>query len=116
MGNYFDADNLSHGFLMDKKGVFTTFDTPHAGNVPGSFQGTFPFGINTNGAITGWYTDDANVNHGFVRGKHGDLVEFDVPGAGTGAGQGPNVYSIAPNGTVTGFFFDANNVVHGFVR
>ena len=39
MGNYFDANNLSHGFLMDKKGVFTTFDTPHAGNVPGSSKG-----------------------------------------------------------------------------
>ena len=53
MGNYFDADNLSHGFLMERNGVFTTFDAPDAGNVPGSFQGTYPFGINTNGAITG---------------------------------------------------------------
>ncbi len=116
MGNYFDADNLSHGFLMDRNGAFTTIDAPDAGNVPGSFQGTYPFGINTNGAITGWYVDDANVNHGFVRDKHGALVEFDVPGAGTGPGQGPNVYSIAPNGAVTGFFLDPNNVVHGFVR
>jgi hypothetical protein len=116
MGNYFDADNLSHGFVLDKKGVFTTFDAPHAGNVPGSFQGTYPFGLNTNGAITGWYVDEANVNHGFVRDKHGALVEFDVPGAGTDPFQGPNVYSIAPNGAVTGFFLDPNNVVHGFVR
>ena len=36
MGNYFDADNLSHGFLLDKNGVFTTFDAPDAGTVPGS--------------------------------------------------------------------------------
>ena len=114
--NYFDADNLSHGFLMDKNGAFTTFDAPDAGNVPGSLQGTYPFGINTNGAITGWYVDEANVNHGFVRDKHGAIVEFDVPGAGTGPFQGPNVYSIAPNGAVTGFYFDSNNVVHGFVR
>ena len=116
MGNYLDADNVSHGFLRDKKGAITTFDAPDAGNVPGSFQGTYPFGINTNGAITGWYVDEANVNHGFVRDKHGELVEFDVPGAGTGPCQGPNVYSIAPNGAVTGFFFDPDNVVHGFVR
>jgi hypothetical protein len=116
MGNYFDADNLSHGFLRDRNGAFTTFDAPDAGNVPDSFQGTYPFGINTNGAITGWYVDEANVNHGFVRDKHGALVEFDVPGAGTGPFQGPNVYSIAPNGAVTGFFFDPDNVVHGFVR
>ena len=116
MGNYFDADTLSHGFLRDRNGVFTTFDAPDAGNVPGSFQGTYPFGINTNGAITGWYVDDANVNHGFVRDRHGAFVEFDVPGAGTGPFQGPNVYGIAPNGAVTGFFFDPDNVVHGFVR
>jgi hypothetical protein len=116
MGNYFDADNLSHGFLMDRTGAFTTFDAPDAGNVSGSFQGTYPFGINTSGAITGWYIDEANVNHGFVRDRHGALVEFDVPGAGTGPGQGPNVYSIAPNGALTGFFLDPDNVVRGFVR
>jgi hypothetical protein len=116
MGNYFDADTLSHGFLRDRNGVFTTFDAPDAGSVPGSLQGTYPFGINANGAITGWYVDDANVNHGFVRDRHGAIVQFDVPGAGTGPFQGPNVYGIAPNGAVTGFFLDPDNVVHGFVR
>ena len=74
MGDYFDADNVSHGFLMNKDGAFTTFDAPDAGNVPGSDQGTYPFGINTNGAITGWYVDEANVNHGFVRDRHGDSL------------------------------------------
>jgi hypothetical protein len=116
MGNYYDADNLSHGFVMDKHGAFTTFDAPDAGNVPGSLQGTYPFGINTSGAITGWYVDEANVNHGFVRDRHGALVEFDVPGAGTGPFQGVNAYSIAPNGAVAGFYLDPNNVGHGFVR
>ena len=56
--------------------------------VRASIQGTLPWGINTNGAITGWYVDNANVNHGFVRDKHGVLTEFDVPGAGTGPFQG----------------------------
>ena len=116
MGNYLDPDNVSHGFLRDRNGTITTFDAPDAGNVPGSLQGTYPFGINTNGAITGWYVDAADVSHGFVRNKHGELVEFDVPGAGTGPFQGPNAYSIAPNGAVTGFYFDPDNVVHGFVR
>ncbi len=112
MGNYVDADNLSHGFLMDRNGAFTTFDAPDAGTVPGLDDGTYPFGINANGATTGWYVDDADVNHGFVRDKHGAIVEFDVSGAGAGV----FVFSIAPNGAVTGYFFDANNVVHGFVR
>ena len=112
MGNYLDADNLSHGFLLDRNGAFTTFDAPDAGHVPGVDDGTYPFGINANGAITGWYVDDSDANHGFVRDKHGDIDEFDIPGAGAGV----FVWSIAPNGAVTGYFFDANNVVHGFVR
>ena len=112
MGNYLDADNVSHGFLMDRNGAFTTFDAPDAGHVPGVDDGTYPFGINANGAITGWYVDDSDANHGFVRDKHGDIDEFDIPGAGAGV----FVWSIAPNGAVTGYFFDANNVVHGFVR
>jgi hypothetical protein len=112
MGNYLDADNISHGFLRNGDGAFTTFDAPDAGHVPGVDDGTYPFGINANGAITGWYVDDSDANHGFVRDKHGAIVEFDVPGAGAGV----FVWSIAPNGGVTGYFFDANNVVHGFVR
>jgi hypothetical protein len=56
------------------------------------------------------------VFHGFVRDKHGAIVEFDAPGAGTAANQGTHVYSIAPNGAVTGFFLDADSVFHGFVR
>jgi hypothetical protein len=56
------------------------------------------------------------VSHGFVRDRHGAIVEFDVPGAGTGPFQGPNVYSISPNGAVAGFYFDSDYAVHGFVR
>jgi hypothetical protein len=108
------VDSLSHGFLLDKNSVFTTFDAPSAGTGPG--QGTFPFGINSNGAITGWYIDGADVNHGFVRDRVGAFVEFDVPGAGTGPGQGAIVFGIAPSGAVTGSYLDSNNVFHGFVR
>ncbi len=112
MGVYADADSVYHGFLLDKNGAVTTFDAPDAGNVPGFFQGTVPWAINTNGEIAGYYTDGTNVNHGFVRDKHGAIVEFDVSGA-------TNMLpwaGIAPNGAVIGSFFDANNVVHGFVR
>ena len=71
MGNYIDADYLSHGFLLDKDWRLHHVRCAARRYVPGSLQGTFPFGINTSGAITGWYTDEANVNHGFVRDKHG---------------------------------------------
>ena len=115
MGNYFGGDTLSHGFLFDKTGNFTTFDAPDAGSVPGSFEGTYPFGINPSGAITGWYIDGSDVNHGFVRDPNGGMTEFDVPGAGTGPGQGPYPFSIAPNGAATGYSYDSGNVVHGFL-
>ena len=105
---------MNHGFLLDKRGAVTIFDAPDAGT--GFNQGTLPWGVNTNGAITGWYLDSANVLHGFVRDQHGVLTEFDPPGAGTGPFQGTNVYNIAPNGAVTGFYLDSNNVFHGFVR
>src|SRR5262245_20435200 len=114
MGVLIDADNLNHGFLLDKNGAVTIFDAPDAGNVPNSFplQGTLPWGINTNGEITGFYVDVTGVNHGFVRDKHGAIVEFDVPGAANMGAWG----SIDPNGAVASFYSDANNVVHGFGR
>ncbi len=116
MGNYFDSDNLSHGFILATDGTITTFDVPDAGMIPDSFEGTYPFGINTSGAITGWYVDSSDVNHGFIRNKDGSFTTFDVPGAGTAPGQGPYPFGISPNGAVTGYSYDANNVGHGFVR
>jgi hypothetical protein len=116
MGNYFSQDTLSHGFLRDNNGAFLSFDAPGAGTNPGTFEGTYPFGINPSGAITGWYIDGDDMNHGFIRDENGAFTTFDVPGAGTGPGQGPRVFSIAPNGSVTGHFNDPSNVVHGFVR
>ena len=38
-----DAAYVGHGFLLDKNGAVHIFDAPDAGNVPGSFQGTYPW-------------------------------------------------------------------------
>jgi hypothetical protein len=111
-GWYIDSAFVSHGFLRDRNGGFTTFDVPGAEAGPG----TFPFAISQGGEITGFYDNGINANHGFLRDKRGVITTYDVPGAGTGPGQGPNVYSITPNGAVVGFYFDPDNVVHGFVR
>jgi hypothetical protein len=59
MGNYYDADSLSHGFLLDKNGVFTTVDTPSAGTGPG--QGPFPLESVRMERSQGWYLDEADV-------------------------------------------------------
>ena len=83
-GWYVDSAFVSHGFLRDKNGAFTTFDVPGAEAGPG----TFPFAISPGGEITGFYDNGINANHGFLRDKKGVITTFDVPGAGTGPGQG----------------------------
>ena len=95
----------------------TTFDVPGAGTRPG--QGTLPtgsLGVNPAGEITGSYVDANNFNHGFLRTKHGAIITFDAPNAGTGAGQGTSPLGINREGAITGYYIDANNVGHGFLR
>src|SRR5579863_8858924 len=73
IGNYTDANNVSHGFLRSPLGDrFITFDAPGAGTAAGSGVGTFPKSINASGAVIGNYTDANNVSHGFLRSPLGD--------------------------------------------
>ena len=65
-GIYLDANNVYHGFLRTPDGKVTTFEAPGADTTPGSLNGTFPYGINDQGVITGYYIDAKNVNHGFL--------------------------------------------------
>jgi hypothetical protein len=65
-GYYLDANNVYHGFVRSRDGKFTTFDAPGANTTPGAYSGTFPVSINDQGAITGYYLDANNVNHGFL--------------------------------------------------
>jgi hypothetical protein len=60
-----DASNVSHGFVRTPDGWITTFDAPGTG--ASAYQGTYPYGLNQEGAITGWCIDASNVNHGFLR-------------------------------------------------
>lgn len=107
---------MYHGFLRTPEGAITTFDAPGAGT--GSGQGTFVSsieGINPAGAISGGYTDDNNVLHGFVRDPDGTITTFNAPGAGTNS-QGTNCGGINPAGTSPGNYIDSSGVNHGFVR
>ena len=94
------------------------FDAPGAGTAPG--QGTRAYSVNPSGAITGYFTDSANVAHGYVRSNQGVIAVFDAPGAGTGPGQGTFPFNspqlINPNGASTGFYTDSVGALHGFVR
>jgi uncharacterized membrane protein len=64
--SYLDANNVYHGFLRSPEGTFTTFEAPGADTTPNDFNGTFPYSINDQGVITGYYIDAHNVNHGFL--------------------------------------------------
>lgn len=64
--SYLDANNVYHGFLRSPEGTFISFDAPGADTTPNDFSGTFPYSINDQGVITGYYIDAKNVNHGFL--------------------------------------------------
>jgi hypothetical protein len=114
VGPYFDANNVSHGFVRAKNGAFTSFDAPGAGSNAG--QGTTAEGENSKGAVVGYYIDAGNVNHGFIRQPGGAIATFDAPDAGTSAGQGTIGFELNSKGNATGYYIDADGVLHGFER
>ena len=118
-GSYDDANNVSHAFLREPDGKFTTFEAPGAGTSP--FFGTFAASINPAGAIAGYYSDGSQVGtqvvyHGFLREPDGKFTTFEAPDAGTRPNFGTYPSSINPAGTITGFYVDKNGLGHGFLR
>ena len=95
-------------------GRIITFDVSGAGT--GAGQGTVAQSINPGGMIAGYYIDNNNVAHGFLRSKGGDITTFDVSGAGTGAFQGTLPFGSNPEGAITGYYSDSSNLHHAFVR
>jgi hypothetical protein len=95
---------------LAQQGTIITFDAPGAGT--GFRQGTTVTGINAAGAITGYYVDSSNINHGFLRSPSGVFTEFDA----AGAGPGTLPYGINDAGAVTGYYLDVDFIAHGFVR
>jgi len=123
VGEYYDANWVSHGYLRSPDGTFTEIDDPNAGTVAGSGQGTGALRIDPAGEISGSYIDANYVFHGYLRAPDGTIMEVDVPGAGTGTYQGtdaswyiPWYGGMNPAGTITGYYVDASNVYHGYLR
>jgi hypothetical protein len=73
--------------------MFQSFD------VPGAAKGTFAGGLNDSGAIVGYYTDSAGVQHGFLRSPAGAYTTLDPPGAGASGASG-----IASSGKIVGSY------------
>lgn len=114
-GNYTDAEIITHGYLRDQFGNFTSFDAPGAGTDVG--RGTSVTGLTAQGEITsGYYTDNNAAGHGFIRSDSGRFTVFEVPGSGRFAGMGTYVSTINASSAVAGRYVDISYVAHGFVR
>jgi hypothetical protein len=101
-----------------QKPRFITFDAPGAGTIPNPTwgMGTFAFGINDLGEIGGWYVDDNEVHHGYLRTPNGRIATFEYSGAGTGFCQGTLSWEMNSWGVTAGHYIDSENVFHGFLR
>jgi hypothetical protein len=108
-GNYWDTNDVTHGYVRAANGTITTFNAPEAGT--SALQGTGGcYGINAAGDIAANYIDANFTFHGLLRAVSGKLYAFSAPGAGTGADQGTFPYSINASGTVSGYYIDSSNV------
>jgi hypothetical protein len=98
------------------------FDAPGSTSVVspicGGLCGTVAYANNDAGTVTGFYTDESVVPHGFLRTRDGQFTSFDAPGAGLGSmlDQGTVPYSINDAGVIAGQYEDPGNVFHGFIR
>ncbi|HEY1838350.1 MAG TPA: hypothetical protein VGG36_11875 [Rhizomicrobium sp.] len=109
-GDYIDNKGAYHGFVRGAGGKFTSFDVPGAGKKKN--QGTYVYGINNGGAISGYFfTDTHKMNHGFVRAADGTFTVFDPQGSvGTYLGY------INATGAITGIYLANEYTTDGFVR
>jgi hypothetical protein len=116
-GYYIDPSNVVHGYVRSASGKFTTYDVPGAGPQGINCYADCSVGMNDEGAITGYYLDANNVNHGFLRSPEGKVTSFDAPGADTTPNDYNGTFPVSINdlGAVTGYYVDANNVIHGFL-
>src|SRR5271165_4949344 len=112
-GSYQSADTVFHGFLRSPGGEFIAFQAPGADTTAGSYNGTYPSGINDLGAITGNYWDANGFSHGFLRSPDGKFTTFDVPSVG-GYGTTPKAFNL--EGAVVGIYTDSNYSFHAFRR
>ncbi|MFZ0392986.1 MAG: chitobiase/beta-hexosaminidase C-terminal domain-containing protein, partial [Terracidiphilus sp.] len=96
--------------------TISSIDEPSAGTSP--MEGTLVSAVNASGAMTGAYSDQTGVAHGFVY-ANGTFTSFDAPNAGStpqaGWFQGTMGVGIDTAGDVVGVYADSNNAYHGFL-
>ena len=105
VGQWIDANNLTHGFRRDANGSLTTFDFPGAAE-------TVSFQINKAGTIVGYFNHDDGLDHGFVLDSNGNGQAFDGPGNPLST----QAFCINNKDEAAGFYIDGSHIVHGFFR
>ena len=104
-----DANFVIHGFLRNKRGKIVEFDAPGAGVTAN--RGTFVSHISRDDLISGYFTTDSNVRHGFVRDAGGTVTVVDPAGS-----IRTSLYSVDDDDTVVGNYRDSSSVLHGIIR
>lgn len=101
VGNYYDADNFSHGYMYSG-GQFTYIDYP---------GGTYTVvnDINSAGEIVGYWIDTSDVTHGFLL-KNGKYTSIDVPQSNETLVTGIN-----DKGQIVGAYGGSDGAGHGFL-
>ncbi len=106
VGQYYDANFNSHGFVRKPDGTITTIDVPGDGNQ------TEINDINDLGVMVGDYLDAAGNDHAFVRSVSGKITAFDdVNAVAVTVASAVNL-----EGVIAGRYHDVNGNAHGFVR
>ena len=111
VGLYCDTSDVIHGFVLTKKGVFTSLDPP------GSTL-TIPGSISPQGDIVGLYVDSSGISHGFLL-SAGKYAVVDFPGA-----TGTALTGLNPSGEIAGYtctdpacgLTGAFTITHSFVK
>ena len=74
-------------------------------------KATQPLGVNSHGEIVGVYVDAADVPHGFLRGRDGQVTTIDVPDA-----MVTLAFDLNDQGQIAGTYIDSGGRVRGFRR
>lgn len=91
-------------FARERPDLFTTFQVPGA-------LGTYPMSINDSETVTGYYTESAGTQGGFVRSADGVVETFQVPGSILTEPVGIN-----SAGEVVGYYELTAGVPQAFIR
>jgi hypothetical protein len=119
VGNYVDPNNVTHGFFYDGNN-YITLDDPLATQNPSApllpsgaiANGTYAFGINDSGNISGYYFDDNFLAHGFIYDK--STNQYNTLDHPEGV-NGTDVLGINNSGDAVGYYIDNNGSINGFL-